>query len=228
MTSKEEKNEIARVIVLIILTMVVLAWTMINADGFVLPALMYIALGFVSIGWILVFNKFGKKIHLWAIDRNIGTDFLIGVGIGVAMIVLSLFNVIGSILLPYVPASFTTDAGHVGVRVIGAMVIESVFFFMLMIQFLDNKLDSWGIDLPFSIAVLITAGAFSFFHYTVYTLSGGTISSVLGSFLSVAFVTFIWGYTMKFTKSILPLVISHGIINFYLLNQIFRWISFGG
>lgn len=222
--SSEQKKEISKVIVLLLLTLIPIGWTLVNADGFILPAIMQIVLIFMSIGWILVFNKFGKKVRLIGIDRNIGVDFLIGIGIGIGIIILTFFNIIGSFLLPYVPASFTTDLGTFNITVLGAMIMESVLFFMLMINFFDEKLDSWNINLPFVVAVIISGLIFAFYHYYTYILAGGTVNDVIGSFISIIIVTFIWGYTMKWTKSILPLIISHGIINFYLLNLQLHWI----
>lgn len=217
------KKDINKIIVLIIVTMLFLGWALVNADGFILPAFMYLVLGGLSIGGYLVFNKVGAKSYIFGIDRNMGMDFLIGIAFGVGFILLKQFNVIGSILVPYVPASLVQESGRIIIVVLGAMVIETAFFLGLLVPFIDEKLKDFGIDPPFILALILVCLIFPIYHATAY----GQVGASMGSYISAGVFLFLSGLIMWKTKSLLPLIVSHGIINFYILNQDFHYITFG-
>jgi len=218
------KKDINKIIVLIVITIVLLSWALVNADGFILPAFMYIVLGGLSIAGYLLFNKIGTKSYIFGVDRNMGTDFLIGLGFGLGFILLQTFNIIGSILVPYIPASLVQESGRIIIIVIGAMVIETTFFLGLGVPFVDEKLKDFGIDPPFLVALFIV----SFFVATVFhATSYGQVGATAGSYISAGIFFFFSGLVMYKTKSLLPLIISHGMINFYILNQTYHYINFG-
>ncbi len=223
MTLKEYIQSKNRMIILIIITLVILSWTLINANGFILPAIIYMVLGAVSIFLILIFDKFGNKSNIYGISKNFGKDLLIGCLFGGGFILIQSFNIIGSVLIPYIPASLVQDFGRISIIVLGAGVIESIFFLSLLTPFLDEKLKDFGIDLPFIIALLLVCILFPIFHATAY----GQVSATIGSYISAGVFLFASGLIMRYSKSITPLVISHMLINFWILNQQFHYINFG-
>lgn len=217
------KKDINKIVIIIIVTILLLSWTLVNADGFILPAFMYIVLGILSIIGYLNWDKIGEKSYIYGIDKNVFTDILIGIIFGAVFIVIQTFNIIGSVLIPYIPASLVQESGRIIIIVFGAMVIESAFFLGLMLPFIDEKIKVLGINPNFFIALIIVSFLFPLFHASAYGQAGAT----MGSYISAGIFLFISGVIMKQTKSLLPLIISHGIINFYILNQQFHYITFG-
>jgi membrane protease YdiL (CAAX protease family) len=209
------KSDVNRIIILILITIVALGWTIANADGFILPAVIYIILGAIAIFGYLVYNKIGKKSYIFGISNNYGRDIIFGVCFGVGFILLRQFNIIGSILIPYVPASITQESGRIIIIVLGAMVIESAIFLGFLVPFFDEKLKEFGINIPFLVALTLACLISVIFHATSY----GQVGATMGSYVSAFIFFFISGLIMYKTKSLLPLVISHGIINFSALND---------
>lgn len=56
--SSEEKRSHNRAIVVLVLGLFTLSWVMVNSGEFLIPAVMYIVLGSISVVLYLVWNKF--------------------------------------------------------------------------------------------------------------------------------------------------------------------------
>ena len=158
------------------------------------------------------------KITTVGIDKDTGKDFGIGVVVAVAFLVLgALFGIIGAIGIPLVPASIAGDIGRWIIIVIVASIFETVFFFEFVLDFFDNKLKNLGFEVPFIVASILTACGFALFHFIAYS---GSLSAAGGSFISAGVIAFGWCYLRKGTKSLLPVMVSHAILNAWILSKL--------
>lgn len=158
------------------------------------------------------------KDTLIGIDKNIGTDFIIGLISAISFIVLgSVFSIIGAIGIPSLSASVAGEIGKWIIIVIGASIFETFFFFEFVLDFWDNKFKNLGFDIPYFLAGLLTSVMFALFHFVAYS---GSLSAGGGSFISAGIIGFGWVYLRKWTNSLLPLVISHAILNAWILSKL--------
>lgn len=158
-----------------------------------------------------------KNLGIVGISDKIGKDLMIGIGSALAFIFLNSFNFIGAIGIPIIAQSIAGELGRAGIVIICASVFESVFFFEFILSFFDEKIA----DFPFIVASILTAIAFASFHFLAYS---GNLQAMGGSFFSAGIVGFGWCYLKKYTKSLTPLIISHMIINAWILNNMYHYI----
>jgi len=147
------------------------------------------------------------------IDKNWKTDLLYGVLFAVGIIVISSLGIIGTIGIPSVSASVAGDIGRALIVIVCAAIFESFIFQEFLLDFLDEKI----INLPFILAALLASIAFSLFHFIAYS---GSLSAMGGSFFSAGLISFSWCYLRKWTKSILPVIICHAILNAWILHSL--------
>ncbi|MFA5764446.1 MAG: CPBP family glutamic-type intramembrane protease [archaeon] len=225
MSKKSEDKNRLRLIYFLILGLIPLLWTFINSYfDWGLGAVQYGVLGIVSIIAIYSLPKVG--INVKGIDDNWKSDILIGIGLGFLLIFLKILNLVGS---------FEYGAGLFSIRIFGAGLIETSIFFIVMIAVVfkigfKEKDNGWA----YFFTCLIVGFIFAFFHYAFITQAttgipdeSVKISLVSGFFISATIIAMIWGYVLKWTKSALPLIISHMMLNFYMLNKTLHWINLG-
>lgn len=167
-----------------------------------------------------------KTEGLYGIDGNWIYDSLIGIISGILFIIFgNLFGIIGALGLPtWVNAIALDDWGRILVICIVAPIAEELFFRDLVLDFFNEKLKNFGFDPNYLISSIIGGGiTFAIYHYATY--SGGL--NVIGSFISAGVVGFGLSYIRYYTKSNIGNIFAHSIINFYILNLIFKYISFG-
>jgi hypothetical protein len=191
-----------------------LFWTLISDwNDFGIACIQYLVLGtFSIIGIYFLPDLLG--IEIFGIDDNYFKDLGIGILMGIGLIFLSILRLVGS---------FVYGASIFSVRVSGAGVIETAFFFILMIPLLYKMFKDKKNILKYLIVCFLAGFIFAFFHYAVVT-QGSTSTSTYGFFISASIIAVFWGLVLRWTKSALPLIISHMILNFYILNQQFQWI----
>lgn len=96
-----------------------------------------------------------NKETLGGIDDNYLVDAIWGILIGVGIIILSFISpIFGAIGIPDVSLSIG-ETGRFLIIVFGASIFETVLFQYILLDFFDNKLKSFNIDLPFVVAVII-------------------------------------------------------------------------
>lgn len=150
---------------------------------------------------------------LKGIDKNWGIDILWGVLFAVGILLITSFGFIGTIGIPSVPQSVAGDIGRFLIIVFVASIFESFLFYEFILDFFDEK----AINLPYVVASILVSGIFAFFHFYAY---GSSLISSGGSFLSAFIISFSWCYLRKWTNSILPIIISHSIINFWIIRSL--------
>lgn len=152
---------------------------------------------------------------LAGIDRNYWQDLGFGILAGILFIIISVIAPgIGAIGFPSLPQSVTA-IGIFLIIIVVAPIFETSVFQDIILDFFDSKLKIFGKGaLPFFLASLLSSVAFSLFHLTAY---GGSLQSAGGSFLSAFLVGVGFCYLRKWTKSILPVIIAHALINFWTL-----------
>lgn len=220
------KNKVARTIVLLIISIVLSVFALVNVDGFILPAFMYIVMSSISIFLILIWNKFGKKDDFIGIGNRYFFDIAIGTVLAIGIILLQSLNIIGSLLTPYIPSSISiSDVGRIILQIFDAGVIEGILFTGIISVFFDDKLKSFGIDPPLWLAIIFGGLVAGVFHWTAYDLSSGLS---FGAFISAVIIFTVWGFvTFYWARSLTPMIICHMILNGYILNKQFNWINLG-
>ena len=147
------------------------------------------------------------------IDSNFIRDAFYGLIIGLVIVFLgNVFGVIGAIGIPLNLTVTLDEIGKFLVIVIVASIVETMFFFQFILSFFDDKVEkNFNIKISFFVAALLTASTFALFHLSVYGFQAG------GSFISAALMGIIFSYQVKLTKSALPAIITHAVINFSIL-----------
>ena len=146
---------------------------------------------------------------------------LIDIGVGILFSVVWYFLVFptryGIIPLPPLPAEvLAIGPAPFLIVVLLAPIAEEYLFRGSLLPQLQEIFNSKYSSI---IAVLLTAAAFTAFHWTVY-LQGALSSALIASFLFGLFV----GGIAAWRKSILPTIIIHAIINFAIVSPMFAII----
>ncbi len=90
---------------------------------------------------------------IYGVDKNYIQDALYGLGIAVAFILAGkIFPFIGAIGIPTVATSVAGNLGRFIIIVIVAAVSEEIFFREFLLDFFDEKLKAYGLDLPYFVA----------------------------------------------------------------------------
>ena len=149
------------------------------------------------------------------IDRNFLADFMYGIFIGIAIIILGkIFTFVGAIGIPLNLTISLDDLGRFLIICIVAPITEEIFFRQFVLSFFDDKLENFGIKVNFFFAAVFSAVIFSLFHLLAY---GGSLQSAGGSFFSAALMGLVFAYEVKIFKSVLPSILTHSVINISIL-----------
>lgn len=154
------------------------------------------------------------KEKITGIDKNWKKDFLIGLVTGIIIIFIGfIIPGIGTIGIPDVPQSLSSDVSKFIVVVILASIFETFFFFAIVLSFFYDKLKRFGFNIPFLVAAIISSSIFAIFHLSAY----GSFASASGAFTSAFIMGLVFSYQVKLTNSTLPAIISHSLINWWLV-----------
>lgn len=155
---------------------------------------------------------------IMGIDGNYIKDSLIGLAVAIGFIVVGTFSpFISAIGIPSISQSIAGDVGRFIIVVVAASIFEEIFFREFILDFFDEKLKNFGLDLPYFFAALISSALFALFHFIAYSSS---LSAAGGSFVSAAVVGMGFCYLRKYTSSILPSIISHSLLNWWIITKI--------
>lgn len=209
----------SRAIVLIFIGMVLALWVYTNFDKN--AGEIYLAMGIITLLAYRYSHELynsGKEI-LIGIDDNIGTDILIGIAIGGGFVLLFESTSITMGLPPFYPQ---VTSGQI-VSVIAAIVIvgglapilEEPLLRGAVLHFTDKLM-------PIIPAIVVTGVVFAMFHWVVY--GSALVAAFVGAFL---FSTVACIVSIR-TKSLVSAVVTHAIINLYLLIQSEQLLTIGG
>lgn len=180
----------------------------------------FIITAIVSILGIIFFDRIGDG-KIYGIDDNWVFDICVGIALAVVLIFLTSINIYGAIDLDK-----TSDIIN---NTFGAGIVETAFFFVIGIAWF-TKIKIGKKHIPYFLAVILAGVVFAVFHigklFPNGIITSAGIQSNQGFFISAILVAFIWGYTMKWTKSAMPLIVSHLIFNIYALYPQIK-IAFG-
>lgn len=158
---------------------------------------------------------------LYGVGKNWIRGIFIGLGVGILFLILTKIKIFGAVLqmaVPTLPLSLTGQ----GTVVIGiAPLAEEAFFTMAILSVL-------GLFMPFWLAAILKAVAFSSYHYFAYVVYGGSsISSVVGAFVGAALFGFVSAYIAKYV-GLEGSATAHGFFNFWNFNEAFHIFSVVG
>jgi len=152
------------------------------------------------------------------IDSNFITDAIIGASVAGGLILLSFISpFISTIGIPSISQSVSGELGRWLIVVLVASIAEEIFFREFILDFFDNKLKAFGLNLPFFLAAIISSILFSLFHFVAYNSS---LSAAGGSFISAALAGMVFAYSKKWTNSVITPIVAHMVLNFYILSQL--------
>lgn len=154
------------------------------------------------------------KDELVGIDKNIVTDLIIGLVVGVGILLIGfLVPGIGTIGIPSLPQSLSGIASKFIVVVLLASIFETFGFFDVILSFFFNKTRRFGLKIPFFLAAILTSLVFSLFHWSAYGIGSSA------AFFTAFIMGLVFCYERKFTNSNIPGIITHMVLNY--------WIAFG-
>lgn len=212
-------KDVSRVFILIFVGMIAALWVYTNFDKN--AGMIYILMAIVA---LLIYNysaqlfNHGKEM-LIGIDDNIGTDILIGLGVGGAFVLLFESTSITMGLPPIYPQATTSQLMNVAAAIMIVGVLAPILEEAL---FRGAGLYIFNLMLPLIPAILVVGVVFAGFHWISY--GAALAAAFVGAFL---FSTIACILTLK-TKSLVPGVITHAIINIYLLIQSEQLLTIGG
>ena len=210
-------EEHKRAIILAIIGIILSSWVMFNEQLFFTSAIMLIVFLFVSIFFYiimpLIFKSKKEKSILFGIDQNFIGDGIIGLFVGGAFYLINNFGSVTGLAIiigiPSVPLALP-EAGKFLIICVVAPIAEELFFRSHLLGLFKTAIlkDS---NFSFHIANFIQAGCFMSFHYYAY---GSSLLSMGGAFASAFIFGTLMGYLMLKTKSVLPGIVVHGMVNF--------------
>lgn len=209
------RKDVKRLLVLLIGIIILLGFSYVTSVLWSNSSVIYLVLAGLSILGIYTFDKIGDG-KITGIDDNWIFDIFVGIGIGIGILILRSINILGVVSLD--------DTANIINRVFGAGIIETVFFFVLILAYFSEKIKIGKKHIPYFLAVLIASIIFAVYHLKaifpdgMITLLG--IQSNAGFFISAIVLGLIWGYTLKWTKSAMPLIVSHMIVNAWILKDV--------
>lgn len=160
-------------------------------------------------------KKKAKTSEILGVDKNFLFDGFMGIVIGLVIVLLGKISpAISTIGIPSNLAINLDVVGRFLIIVIIASITESLFFFQFILSFFDDKLENFGIKIPFFVAAIITAIIFSLFHILAY---GSSLSAAGGSFFSAFLMGLIFAYEVKIFKSVLPAILTHMVLNLSIM-----------
>ena len=157
-----------------------------------------------------------KEDELVGIDRNWIIDGIIGLSVGIAILLVGfLVPGIGTIGIPSLPQSLSSDVSKFIVVVLLASIFETFGFFDVILSFFYNKTRRFGLKMPFVISAVLTSITFSLFHLSAYQ----SFSASSGAFVTAFIMGLVFSYERRITLSNIPGVLTHMVLNF--------WLAFG-
>ena len=212
-------KDASRAIILIFLGIVLALWVYTNFDKG--AGEIYIAMGIVT----LLAYRYSHELYnnskeaLIGIDDNIGTDIVIGAVVGGLFIFMFESTSITMGLPPIYPQATSSQIANVvaAVAIVGGLapILEEGLFRGGLYHVLNKIM---GV-IP---AIVVTGVAFALFHWQAY--GAALAAAFVGAFL---FSTVACIMAIK-TRSLIPAVVTHAIINIYLLIQSEQLLTIGG
>ena len=199
-----------RIIMLLVIYLFVASWIQINYQSE--TGAVYIAMGLISLLTYALVESVGLKDvirKLIGIDDNWTTDTIIGLVIGFAIIMVmeATFVTMGYPSAIYPQTAFAERVTLMStILVIGflAPVGEEIAFRGVFMWF------AWANLRFYTIAIILSSAAFAAFHYQAYGAS--LPSAYVGAFV----IGVMLALTATQTKSLLPGIIVHAMINIHL------------
>ena len=199
-----------RIIMLLVIYLFVASWIQINYQSE--TGAVYIAMGLISLLTYALVESVGFKDvirKLIGIDDNWTTDTIIGLVIGFAIIMVmeATFVTMGYPSAIYPQTAFAERVTLMStILVIGflAPVGEEIAFRGVFMWF------AWANLRFYTIAIILSSAAFAAFHYQAYGAS--LPSAYVGAFV----IGVMLALTATQTKSLLPGIIVHAMINIHL------------
>lgn len=148
------------------------------------------------------------KQEIPGINKKIGKGIISGVVVFIA-IILANFVIpgIGTIGVPSVTQAISNEIYKFSIIVIIAPIIETAFFFGIVLFLFYRKF-----NIPFIISAILTAVAFSLFHINAY----GDFASSNADFILAGVMGLVFAYQTKISKSIIPATVTHILINLWI------------
>lgn len=212
-------KDASRAIILIFLGIVLALWVYTNFDKG--AGEIYIAMGIVT----LLAYRYSHELYnngkstLIGIDDNIGTDIAIGAVVGGLFVFMFESTSITMGLPPIYPQATSSQIANVvaAVAIVGGLapILEEGLFRGGLYHVLSKIM---GV-IP---AIVVTGVAFALFHWQAYGAALG--AAFVGAFL---FSTVACIMSIK-TRSLIPAIVTHMIINIYLLIQSEQLLTIGG
>jgi len=209
-----------RATVLIVAVLFFAMFVLINAQQWLLSAVIYIILGLISIVLYREWSQIGRPSEPRGIDDNWVKDFIVGGLIGIGIIVLGEFVPgIGAIAIPPT-LGLVSDVGKFFIIVIAASVLEETMFRGFLLSLFADKM-----RINKHISIILQGVLFSLFHIVAYAGSSGNLSAVQGSFITAAIMGIVFGYIATSQNSLIGSMATHSVLNFWIgfvsLNIIF-------
>jgi len=154
-----------------------------------------------------------KKEQLIGEDKNSGQDFIVGLVVGVAILVLNvLLPGIASIGIPSFPAAISlSSVGVFLIVIVLAPIFETIFFFSIVLSLFHDKF-----KVPFLVSAVLSSLIFMGFHALAYGVGSSGVSAVSGALLSVFLVGMVLAYSRKWTKGDITGITIHAVLNFFV------------
>lgn len=173
----------------LVATLFVSLFFIVNAQNYAFGFIIYTIMGIVEIFLYTSWSKITKKSDLEGLSDKALRNFFIGVGIGIAIIILGSFIPgLGAIGIPNVQ-SIVGIAARFFVICVFAPIFEVVFFEDLLQDFFNSFL-GWNIH----ISIILQAALGSIFHLSAY---GNSLAQSSGSFFSAFLMFIVFGYLVE-------------------------------
>jgi membrane protease YdiL (CAAX protease family) len=223
----DEKNEIRRTLVVLILSFIIVGFVLINVQFN--AGIIYAILAFFSL-IIIILWKYIKAIFsispqedtLFGVEKHWIKGGFIGMFVSGGFFFLSKVAPAISMSLPYVPLSFLAQGIIV---ILCAPVVESIFFLTCLLSLLAMIFRRWFSDTTaFWIAAIIQAVAFAFYHVFAYAgvLSLASIISVSGAMIAAGIFGIASAVLVRIKNwgGLACVITAHALINTFLLMSL--------
>ena len=209
-----------RVIAIIAIMVVIALFVATNDEHFSKAAGLYVLFGLVA-PTLYKLEIFGDLTT--GIDANYIADGVFGVAVALIIIYLNSVNNSFAILLPQLEASLGR-AGQFLILCVFAPIAENLVFIGGLLPILQR----WGLSYVQASAVMGVAAAA--FHATAYRLllpdgSFTPIALLSGTFLSAAFIFFVFAIMTRLRKSQVSGIMTHAVLNGYLARSVLFAVS---
>jgi len=214
---KNSIKDTQRATVFIVLALFLTLFVMVNAQQWILAAVIYIVIAGVSLLLYSQWKNIGVPSEPRGIDHNWIQDAFVGILLGIGVIVLGKFIPgVGVIGIPNVQ-SIAGTFGRAIILLVAAPIFETVLIQGFGLSFFYEKL-----RLNFMTSNIFQAFIFSIFHFTAYS---GSLTGSSGSFITAGIMALIFGFLVKYQNSLIGAISMHFVLNLYIayikLNVLF-------